>query len=286
MSAQARADPLEREAGTNRSAERDGLERPRDGDELDDPAKQELVGVDEIERLLELGNVVEVDDGLKPRDRMLLPLATDDLDLLVDRRVAERDLEREAVELRLGERERSLLLDRVLRREQQERVGQRVRDAVDRRLTLAHRLEERGLRLRHRAVDLVDEQDVREHRSRPELELARLLVEDREPGDVGRLDVGRALDAPDGRAADRAGNRPGQHRLRRAGDVLEEDVPSGRERGEHELDLLGLALDDGLDVREQPRERRDGALELLVVRRGYERLFHGPSSSYGRCRAR
>ena len=118
------ADPLECEARTNRSAQRDALERPRGGDELDDPAEQELVGIDEVERLLELGDVLEVDDGLKPGDRVRLALAPDDLDLLVDGRIAERDLEREAVELCLGEQEGSLLLDRVLRREEQERVGQ------------------------------------------------------------------------------------------------------------------------------------------------------------------
>ena len=76
----------------------------------------------------------------------------------------------------------------------EERVRQPPRDAVDRHLALGHRLEQRRLRLRHRAVDLVDEDDVREDRAGPELELARLLVEDREAGDVGRLQVGRALD--------------------------------------------------------------------------------------------
>ncbi len=38
--------------------------------------------------------------------------------------------------------------------------------AVDRHLPLLHRLEERGLRLRRRAVDLVGEQEVREDRAR------------------------------------------------------------------------------------------------------------------------
>ena len=74
-------------------------------------------------------------------------------------------------------------------------AGSGVRDAVDRDLPLGHRLEQRRLRLRRRPVDLVDEQDVGEDRAGAELEVARLLVVDREPGDVGRLQVGRALDA-------------------------------------------------------------------------------------------
>jgi hypothetical protein len=39
-----------------------------------------------------------------------------------------------------------------------------VRDAVDGDVALGHRLEQRGLRLRRRAVDLVGEEDVREDR--------------------------------------------------------------------------------------------------------------------------
>ena len=57
------------------------------------------------------------------------------------------------------------MLDQVLRREEKERVGQPPRLAVDRHLALRHRLEERGLGLWHRPVDLVDEHDVREDRS-------------------------------------------------------------------------------------------------------------------------
>ena len=107
-------------------------------------------------------------------------LLLDDRDLVVLRRVAERRAQEEAVELRLRQRERALLLDRVLGREHEERLGQLAGDAVDRHLLLGHRLEERRLRLRHRAVDLVDEEDVREDRPGPELEVAVALVEDRE----------------------------------------------------------------------------------------------------------
>ena len=126
---------------------------------------------------------------------MPVALLAHDPELLVLVGVAERGLQEEAVELRLGQRERAFVLDRVLGREQEEGRRELARDAVDRHLPLGHRLEQRRLRLRHRAVDLVDEHDVREDRPGPELEVARLLVVDREPGDVGRLQVGRALDA-------------------------------------------------------------------------------------------
>ena len=55
----------------------------------------------------------------------------------------------------------------VLGRDEEERIGQRVRDPVDRHLVLFHRLEQRGLGARRRPVDLVDEHHVGEHRTRP-----------------------------------------------------------------------------------------------------------------------
>ena len=134
-------------------------------------------------------------DRLEAAERVAAELLLDDPGLVLRIGIAERRLDEEAVELRLGQRERSLVLDRVLRRQHEERVVEPAGLAVDRHLLLGHRLEERGLRLRHRAVDLVDEDDVREDGPGAELEVALLLVEDREAGDVGRLQVRRALDA-------------------------------------------------------------------------------------------
>ena len=88
-----------------------------------------------------------------------------------------------------------LVLDRVLRGEHEERPGQRSRDPFDRHLALLHRLQQRRLRLRWGAVDLVGEEEVGEDRARPELEVGDPLVEDRGAGDVGRHQVGGELDA-------------------------------------------------------------------------------------------
>ncbi len=86
----------------------------------------------------------------------------------------------------------------------------------------------------------------------PELEVAVSLVEDGEAGDVGRLEVGRALDACEGRALDRTCDRSGQHGLRRARHVLEQHVAVTDECREDQPHLVGLSVDDRLDVREQP----------------------------------
>ncbi len=191
---------------------------------------------------------------------MTVPLRQHDLDLRRLVRVAECGAQRKAIELRFRERERALLLDRVLGRDHEKRRRQRARHAVDGHLLLGHRLEERRLRLRHRAVDLVDEHDVREDRPGPELELARLLVVDREPGHVRRLEIGRALDPREARALDRLRDRARQNRLCRARHVLEQHVPVGGHRREHERDLLVLAEDDPLDVGEQAVGRGCGGV--------------------------
>ena len=78
-----------------------------------------------------------------------------DLDLLGLRGVIELDQEHEPVELRLGQGVRPLLLDRVLRGQDQERRLEAERLADDRDVLLLHRLEHRRLRLRWGPVDLV-----------------------------------------------------------------------------------------------------------------------------------
>ena len=111
----------------------------------------------------------------------------------------------------------------------------------------------------------------------PELEVAAPLIEDRKARDVGRLEVGRALDARRRRALDAARDRAREHRLGGAGDVLEEHVPVADQRGQDELDLLALPVDDGLDVVEEPCRDLTGTLDArslhlpVVVR---ERPLH------------
>ena len=95
--------------------------------------------------------------------------------------VPERRAHHEAVELRLGEPVGAGLLDGVLRGEHEEGDADLPRDAVDGDAALLHDLEEGGLRLRARAVDLVGEHDVREDRAGVELEDALLLVVHADP---------------------------------------------------------------------------------------------------------
>jgi len=124
-----------------------------------------------------------------------------------------------------------------------------VRDAVDRGLALLHAFEQGALRLGRGPVDLVGEHDLAHDRARPELELAGLLVVDREARHVRRQQIRRELDAPEG-AAETAGDRLGQDRLAGAGHVLDQQVPAAQEGDQREADLVMLADDDALDVGE------------------------------------
>ncbi len=159
----------------------------------------------------------------------------------------ELEPDEEAIELGFRQREGALVLDRVLGGHDEERVGQLVGRPVDGDLALLHRLEECGLGLWRRAVDLVGEDDLAHHRAGPELERVALLVEDRDAGDVGRQEVRGELDAPEA-AAERTREGLREDGLAGPGNVFDEDVPAAEERDDRELDLVVLAEDDPFNV--------------------------------------
>ena len=125
-------------------------------DEPDDVLRDRLVDVDLLDRGLHLLQLVEV-EHLVTSSRGWRRFCSSRMTISSIAFVAEAEAEHEPIELRLRQRESALVLDRVLRRDDEERRRHRIRDAVDRRLALLHALEQRGLRLRRRAVDLVGE---------------------------------------------------------------------------------------------------------------------------------
>ena len=218
-------------------------------DEPDDVVRQGRVDIDLADGSLHLAQVLDGQDLLEDVERVRSLLLVEDHDLLDRLRVTEPEAEHEAIELGLGQRERALVLDRVLGSDDEERIGHRVGRAVDRRLTLLHAFEERGLGLRGRAVDLVGEDDLAEDRAWPELELLRLLVVDRQSGHVRGQQVRRELDPPEG-AAEAPGDGLGEDGLAGARHVLDEQVASTEEGHEGESHLEVLAHDDSFDVGE------------------------------------
>ena len=191
-------------------------------------------------------------------------VAGQDLDLDVRRGVADRQAEHESVELRLGQRVRAFVLDRVLRGDHHERRSQRVGLGVHRDLPFLHALQQRGLRLGAGSVDLVAEHDVGEDGARLELEITALLVEDVHAGDVGGEQVRGELD-PAERAVDRSCDGLREHGLADARDVLDQEVPLGHQGDEGQTDLAVLAPDDPLDVRLDLVEACGEPLPILLL---------------------
>ena len=179
--------------------------------------------------------------------------------LLVGRRIGDEDLEQEPVELRLGQRIGALLLDRVLRGQDEERLGQGVPAAAGGHLPLLHGLQQRGLGLGRRPVDLVGEDQVGEDRARDEPQLPRagvaVLVEHLGAGDVAGHQVGRELDAVEVQR-ERLRQRVHHQGLGQARDALQDAVPAGEDGHQQLLDDLILPDDPAGDL-----------LADLVVRR-------------------
>jgi hypothetical protein len=159
---------------------------------------------------------------------------------------------------RRRKRIRPFLLDRVLRREHEERLGESIRLSGRRHRMLLHRLQQRGLRLRRRAVDLVGEDDVREDRSVHELEDAApgrvILLEQLRPRDVRRHQVRRELHARE-RQLERLRDRLHEQCLREPWNADEQRVSAGEQRRDEVVDDVVLAHDPPADLLDEAAPR-------------------------------
>ena len=215
------------------------------------------------------------DAGLGQRHRAEARLVTrDDVDLGLTRRQRQLKLDQETVELGLGQRVGALVLNRVLRRNHHERIGELTGLAVDRDSVLFHRLQESGLGLRRRTVDLVREQQVREDGTLAEDKLGLAGVPHHRARDICGHEVGSELDT---RHIHVEGARQGAHeqRLSDAGHALEERV-TARDEGDDESADRGVLADDRLaDLRLQGKERLLRALLVLIERAARPALAGG-----------
>ena len=145
--------------------------------------------------------------------------------------IPDEDFHHEAIELGLGQGVRPLELDRVLRGKDGERRREGMAHAVHSHDALLHRLEERGLGLRRRAIDLVREHQVREDGAGPEREIVRPR-EDAHARNVRGHQVRRELDSLEF-DVQRQGEGPDEQRLGRAGHALEQHVAAGEQANQH-----------------------------------------------------
>ena len=218
---------------------------------------------------LEIGDVIQLHDRPR-RARARARPAFHDLQFFLLRGVVHKDHEHEPVELRLGQRISALLLDGVLRREDEKGLGQFVAHAAHRHAPLLHRLEHRGLRFRRRAVDLVRQNHVRKNRPVEELELPlaglRILIDDLRARDVARHQVGRELDALE-RQIDRLRQRGDEQRFRQPRHAHEQCVAPRENRDQHFVDHLVLSDDDLREL------MLDQPVRLLEIRHRLDVIF-------------
>jgi hypothetical protein len=113
--------------------------------------------------------------------------------------------------------------------------------------TLLHRLQETALSSGGSSIDLIREEDVRKDRARAGLELRGLGIEQGHPEHVGWKEVTGELDPTKGETQ-ASGQSVGQRGLPHAGNVLEEDMPSGQEGRQGKANHIPLAVEDYLDL--------------------------------------
>jgi hypothetical protein len=120
-------------------------------------------------------------------------------------------------------------------------------------VTFGHHLEQRGLHLRRRPVDLVGEDEVREHRTQLDVEGLTRRAVDARTDEIRRNQVGGELQADEG-SADGVGEGLDRERLGEAGDALDEAMPFGEQTHEDAFDHAVLPDDDPLHLEERTLE--------------------------------
>ena len=100
------------------------------------------VNFDGAHGLLQSQDGSAIDNRLNVIQRVVVKLAVENIHLMVLGRVAQIDFHSETIELRLGQRIRSVVFNRILRGHHQERRWQRVSLSFNRSLMLAHGLQQ------------------------------------------------------------------------------------------------------------------------------------------------
>ena len=154
-------------------------------------------------------------------------------------------------------------LDRILGREHHERLLQLPGLVADGDLALLHRFEQRALHLGGSPVDLVGQQEIREHRPLPGHEGLVALVVDEGSDQVRRQQVGSELDARE-TGPHAFGDALGEQRLRDPGHALDEQVAAGEQADQHPLHDSLLPDHDPAELGGQAA--REGRTDLRNVR--------------------
>ena len=221
--------------------------RSRAMHDLQNVIADRVVHADLAHGRLQCEHLVDGDDRLQAVDRLPQPVREQHrfLGSLVG--VADVHADHEPVQLVFRKRVSPLELVGILRRQYEEWAVERVGLPLDGNLPLHHRFEQRALRARGRAVDLVGQQDLREDRAGPELELPLVGEEHAAPQDVAGEHVGGELQPRELTAeAERQGL--GERGLSDSRSVLDQQMPLRQQGHERQPNGRLLAQDRLRDV--------------------------------------
>ena len=160
---------------------------------------------------------------------------------------------------------------RILRRQHEERIGQRMRHAIHGDVIFLHALEQRALRFWRRAIHLIDEDNLRKERPRMKHEPLLLAVENRIADDVRRQHVARELNPPK-LQPDRARQRVRKRRLPHARQIFDQQMPAPEQARDRETHGGFLADDDLADLGD---ERLDAGFHSRETFRAKARVSSG-----------
>jgi hypothetical protein len=217
-------------------------------------AQQRIAGVDRGHRGTQAGHVLRTEHRLRAGDQFAAVGAGEQRAFGFLAGIAQGQAQQEAVELGIGQRIGARQVDRILGGDHEERIGQGMGAAVDGDLVLGHRLEQRALRARRCAVDLVGQQHVGEHRAGMEFEAPRLRVVHRHADDVRGQQVRGELHALEAQAEGRR-QCMRQRGLAQPRQVLDQQVPVREQRHEGQPHFLRLAQHQGVDLGHGPGQR-------------------------------
>ena len=89
------------------------------------------------------------------------------------------------------------------------------------------------------------------HRTSPELPLAAGRLKDVHARDVGRKQIGGALNTAE-RHTEHDAQRAGKNGLANAGPIFEQQVALTEQRCEHEIEMISLACNDLFELMNEP----------------------------------
>src|SRR6266851_3880352 len=251
---------LEHECAARADAERKLFTLARAIDDLERVIVQAGVYFDVCNGVLHGENIADIRDRIERIERIIANALAENFLFRFVGGIAHFDAHQETVELRFRQRIGAVMLDRILRGDDEKGLWKRERFAVHGDLRFVHGFEKSGLRARRGAVDFVSENDVGENRAGTKFKFARLGIVDADAENVAGEQVRGELDAL------KAAMKGFCESLREsgladAGYVFDEEVAARKKGDERELNGFFLAVDGA----------RDGALELRDDLRGGSR---------------